>query len=90
MRIASLPATTPNPSVPSPASASSVRSSLRVAGIVDTADTVEIDALGSDQAPAATSLRAARLDRIAAAIADGTYDTDAKLNVAMERLLETL
>ena len=46
--------------------------------------------VGLDQAPPPSMLRAARLDRIAAAIEAGTYEDDAKLEAAVDRLLDRL
>lgn len=52
--------------------------------------TLSSEALAADQAPAPNALRAARLDSIKAAIDAGTYDIDAKLDLAIDRLLDDL
>ena len=49
-----------------------------------------VDGIGVDQAPPADALRQARLDQIQAAIADGTYDTDERMDAAIDRLLGSI
>jgi flagellar biosynthesis anti-sigma factor FlgM len=55
-------------------------------------DEVEISSVGKmlenlNQSP---EIRAERLAQIKAEIADGTYDTDAKMSVALDRLMASL
>lgn len=59
---------------------------------ISTADQVEISSAGRllDQAVQTSGLRAERLEQIKAAIDAGTYDTDEKLEAALERLLDEI
>lgn len=58
-------------------------------GITSPTDELEISSAGKalDNLSRTSSLRQERLDQIKAAIADGTYDTDEKLEAAFERFL---
>ena len=59
---------------------------------ISTDDQVEISAAArlSDEASAVSGVRAERLEAIKAAIEAGTYDTDVKLEAALERLLDEI
>lgn len=48
------------------------------------------DEIGLDQAPAPDALRAARIDQIRAAIDAGTYETESRLEAAVDNLLDRL
>jgi len=57
-------------------------------GEVHDAVTLSVDAVRS--ADAAADIRFDRVNAIRAAIADGSYDTDDKLDIALDRLLDRL
>ena len=59
---------------------------------ISTVDQVEISPAGRllDQAAQTSGLRAERLEQIRSAIDAGTYDTDEKLEAALERLLDEI
>lgn len=59
---------------------------------ISTDDQVEISAAArlSDEASAVSGVRAERLQAIKAAIEAGTYDTDVRLETALERLLDEI
>ena len=91
-RIAPTDAATPTTSralSPSPAANAAPASSVPSLAVVDEL-TLSDDALGVDQAPAIPTLREMRIERIQAAIADGTYETEDKLSLALDRLLDEI
>jgi flagellar biosynthesis anti-sigma factor FlgM len=72
--------------------ADTAREPQRLAKPPAQADQVEISSAGMmlDQLSQQPDLRAERLNQIKAAIADGTYDTDEKLEAALSRMFDTL
>ena len=66
------------------------QAAARQQGVTEVQDAVTLSVAAVSAAGAATEIRFDRVNAIRAAIADGSYETPEKLDLALERLLERL